>query len=79
MPTHHSPTQHSPTRHSPANHSRTHQTPRNHIPTHHSPGRHVPTQHTTRGGGVALQTKPELAALSALGQSTPYNPATMHM
>ena len=26
-----------------------------------------------------MQTKPELAVVSALGQSTPYNPATMHI
>ena len=35
---------------------------------------------TYQGGGeLALQTKLETAALPALGQSTPYNPATMHM
>ena len=66
---------HSPTHHRPGDHI-----PSHHRPTHHSPGRHIP--HTTLpkgGGGLTLQTKPELAALSAWGQSTPYNPATMHM
>ena len=72
-PTHHSPRGHSPTHHNPKHRGPTHHTPQNHTPTHHTP-------HTTQsqgGGGLAVQTKHELAPLSALGQSTSYNLATM--
>ena len=81
-PTHHSPT-HEPTHDNPTHHSPTHRKPRNHYPTQHRPthqipGRHIPTQHTSRGGGgLALQRKPKLGALSALGQSTPWNSSTI--
>ena len=73
-PTHHSPTKYSPTHDSPMHHSPTWHTPKNHTPTHHTP--HTP-QFQWGGGGLAVQRKLELAPLSALGQSTPYNMATM--